>query len=35
MVFHPKTEETIREFDDAWKEFVAKNNLVLPSTKQT
>ena len=30
MVFHPKTEETIKEFDDAWKEFVAKNNLVLP-----
>ena len=31
MVFHPKTEETIKEFDDAWKEFVAKNNLVLPT----
>jgi transaldolase len=31
MPFHPKTEETIREFDDAWKEFVAKNNLVLPA----
>ena len=31
MVFHPKTEETIKEIDDAWKEFVAKNNLVLPS----
>jgi transaldolase len=30
MPFHPKTEETIKEFDDAWKEFVAKNNLVLP-----
>jgi transaldolase len=30
MVFHPKTEETIKEFDDAWKEFVAKNKLVLP-----
>jgi predicted DNA-binding protein len=24
MVFHPKTEETLKEFDDAWKEFVAK-----------
>lgn len=31
MVFHPKTEETIKEFDDAWKEFMAKNNLVLPA----
>lgn len=31
MVSHPKTEETIKEFDDAWKEFVAKNNLVLPA----
>ena len=31
MVFHPKTEETIKEFDEAWKEFVAKNNLVLPA----
>lgn len=31
MVFHPKTEETIAEFDGAWKEFVAKNNLVLPA----
>lgn len=31
MAFHPKTEETIKEFDDAWKEFVAKNNLVLPA----
>jgi transaldolase len=31
MVFHAKTEETIKEFDDAWKEFVAKNNLVLPT----
>lgn len=30
MPFHPKTDETIKEFDDAWKEFVAKNNLVLP-----
>ena len=30
MPFHPKSEETIKEFDDAWKEFVAKNNLVLP-----
>jgi len=31
MVFHPKTEETIKEFDDAWKEFVTKNKLVLPA----
>ena len=31
MPFHQKTEETIKEFDDAWKEFVAKNNLVLPT----
>ena len=31
MPFHPKTEETIAEFDSAWKEFVAKNNLVLPA----
>jgi transaldolase len=30
MPFHQKTEETIKEFDDAWAEFVAKNNLVLP-----
>ncbi len=30
MVFHQKTEETIKEFDDAWKEFVAKNPSVLP-----
>ena len=31
MVSHPETEETLREFDDEWKEFVAKNNLVLPA----
>ena len=31
MPFHQKSEETIKEFDDAWKEFVAKNNLVLPA----
>ncbi|MDG6982752.1 MAG: fructose-6-phosphate aldolase [Nitrososphaerota archaeon] len=31
MVTHPKTEETIKEFDDAWEEFVAKNRLVLPA----
>ena len=31
MVFRPKTEQTIKEFDGAWKEFVAKNNLVLPT----
>jgi transaldolase len=29
MVFHPKTEETIAEFDNAWKEFVTKNHLEL------
>jgi len=31
MTFHSKTEETIKEFDDAWKEFTAKNKLVLPA----
>jgi transaldolase len=35
MPFHPKTEETIKEFDDAWKEFVAKNNLVLPMRQKS
>ena len=35
MPFHQKSEETIKEFDDAWKEFVAKNNLVLPARKQS
>ena len=30
MPFHPKTDETIKEFDDAWTEFVAKNHLILP-----
>lgn len=30
MAFHPKTEETIKEFDDAWKEFTAKNKIALP-----
>jgi transaldolase len=30
MPFHQKTEETIAEFDEAWKEFVAKNKLKLP-----
>jgi transaldolase len=29
MAFHPKTEETIKEFDDAWKEFVAKNPVSI------
>jgi hypothetical protein len=29
MPFHQKTEDTIKEFDDAWKEFVVKNNLRL------
>ena len=27
MPFHPKTEETIREFDAAWLEFTGKNQL--------
>ena len=27
MMYHPKTEETIREFDGAWKQFVATNKL--------
>lgn len=26
----PEKEETIKEFDNAWREFVAKSNLVLP-----
>jgi transaldolase len=30
MAFHQKTEETITEFDNAWKEFAAKNNLAPP-----
>jgi transaldolase len=34
LPFHPKAEETIREFDDAWKEFVAKNNLLLSSLQR-
>ena len=33
MAYHPKTEETIKEFDDAWKEFVAKNSLILPAER--
>jgi transaldolase len=33
MPFHPKTEETAREFDEAWKEFAAKNSLVLNRSK--
>jgi len=33
MPFHAKTEETIKEFDDAWKEFVTKNlGLARPAT---
>ena len=31
MVFHPKTGGTIKQFDEAWKESVAKNHLVLPA----
>ena len=31
MAFHPKTEETIKEFDDAWKEFVAKTGFSVES----
>jgi hypothetical protein len=30
MRFHPKTEETIREFDEAWLEFTAKNGVHTP-----
>ena len=35
MPFQQKTEETIKEFDDAWKEFVAKNKLTLPAAQKT
>jgi transaldolase len=35
MPFQQKTEETIKEFDDAWKEFVAKNKLTLPTSQKT
>jgi transaldolase len=35
MPFHQKTEETIKEFDDAWKEFVAKNGLPVLRTRVT
>jgi transaldolase len=34
MPFHEKTEETITEFDEAWKEFVAKNKLTLPARQK-
>jgi transaldolase len=30
MPFHPKTEETIREFDEAWLEFTGKNGSHTP-----
>jgi transaldolase len=30
MPFHQNTEETIKEFDDAWKEFALRNNLLPP-----
>jgi transaldolase len=30
MPFHPKTEETIREFDEAWLEFTAKTHSRSP-----
>lgn len=33
MPFHAKTEETAKEFDDAWTEFVAKNNITLNRAK--
>ena len=33
MAYHPKTEETIKEFDDAWTEFVAKNKLAVPKPR--
>jgi transaldolase len=29
MPFHPKTEETIREFDEAWLEFTAQNHTPM------
>ncbi len=29
MAFHAKTEETIKEFDDAWKEFVTKTGFTI------
>jgi transaldolase len=35
MPYQEKTEETIKEFDEAWKEFVAKNKLALPANKNT
>ena len=30
MPFHPKTEETIRDFDQAWLEFTGKNHSHIP-----
>jgi hypothetical protein len=33
MPFHQKTEDTIKEFDDAWNEFVAKNGVRLVNGK--
>jgi transaldolase len=32
MPFHPKTEETIRDFDQAWLEFMGKNHARIPMT---
>jgi len=32
MPFHPKTEETIRDFDQAWAEFMRSNRTYTPMT---
>lgn len=34
MVFHPKTEETIEEFDAAWREFITKNGSASPTVRR-
>lgn len=35
MPYHERTNETVREFDEAWKEFVAKNKITLPASQKT
>lgn len=35
MTFHQKTEETIKEFEDAWKEFVAKNSIAIQPVRRS
>lgn len=35
MVFHPKTEETIEEFDSAWKEFITRNQSKMSASPKT